>query len=52
MDNSTSTTVYYSTTTGKKSDNPADYEWKTWDELSAIEKKNITAIRLTQFLRL
>lgn len=47
MDNSTSTTVYYSTTTGKKSDNPADYEWKTWDELSAIEKKNITAIRLT-----
>lgn len=47
MDNSTSTTVYYSTTTGKKSDNPADYEWKTWDELSSIEKKNITAIRLT-----
>lgn len=47
MDNSTSTTVYYSTTTGKKSDNPADYEWKTWDELSATEKKNITAIRLT-----
>lgn len=47
MDNSTSTTVYYSTTTGKKSDNPADYEWKTWGELSAIEKKNITAIRLT-----
>lgn len=47
MDNSTSTTFYYSTTTGKKSDNPADYEWKTWDELSAIEKKNITAIRLT-----
>lgn len=47
MDNSTSTTVYYSTTTGKKSDNPADYEWKTWDELSAIEKKNTTAIRLT-----
>lgn len=47
MDNSTSTTVYYSTTTGKKSDNPADYKWKTWDELSAIEKKNITAIRLT-----
>lgn len=47
MDNSTSTTVYYSTTAGKKSDNPADYEWKTWDELSAIEKKNITAIRLT-----
>lgn len=47
MDNSTSTTVYYSTTTGKKSDNPADYEWKTWDELSSIEKKNIIAIRLT-----
>ena len=47
MDNSTSTTVYYSTTTGKKSDNPADYEWKTYDELSATEKKNITAIRLT-----
>lgn len=47
MDNSTSTTVYYSTTTGKKSDNPADYEWKPWDELSATEKKNITAIRLT-----
>jgi len=47
MDNSTSTTVYYSTTTEKKSDNPADYEWKTWDELSSIEKKNIIAIRLT-----
>lgn len=47
MDNSTSTTVYYSTTTGKKSDNPADYEWKTWDKLTDSDKKNITAIRLT-----
>lgn len=47
MDNSTSTTVYYSTTTGKKSDNPADYEWKTWEQLTASDKKNITAIRLT-----
>lgn len=47
MDNSTSTTVYYSTTTGKKSDNPADYEWKTWEQLTGSDKKNITAIRLT-----
>lgn len=46
-DNSTSTSVHYSTTTGKKSDNPADYEWKTWEQLTDSDKKNITAIRLT-----
>lgn len=46
-DNSTKTTVYYSTTTGKKSDNPADYEWKTWEQLTDEDKTKITAIRLT-----
>ena len=46
-DNSTKTTVYYSTTTGKKSDDPADYEWKTWEQLSDGDKTHVTAIRLT-----
>ena len=46
-DNSTETTVYYSTTTGKTSDNPADYEWKTWEQLSDADKTKVTAIRLT-----
>ena len=46
-DNSTATTVLYSTTTGKKSDNPADYEWKTWEELTDEDKAKVTAIRLT-----
>ena len=46
-DNSTTTTVLYSTTADKKSDNPADYEWKTWEELTDEDKAQVTAIRLT-----
>lgn len=45
-DNSTTTTVLYSTTTGKTTDNPADYEWKTWEQLSDADKTHITAIKL------
>ena len=46
-DNSTTTTVLYSTTTGKTSDNPADYVWKTWEQLTDDDKASVTAIRLT-----
>lgn len=45
-DNSTTTTVLYSTTTGKTTDNPADYEWKTWEQLSPDDKTRVAAIKL------
>lgn len=45
-DNSTTTTVLYSTTTGKTTDNPADYEWKTWEQLSPDDKAHVAAIKL------
>ncbi|KAA8818333.1 hypothetical protein CSQ85_09230 [Bifidobacterium rousetti] len=45
-ENSTNTTVMYSTTV-KWTDDPEDYQWKTWEQLTATEKSNITAIRVT-----
>ena len=45
MDDSTTTTLAYSTTV-KTSDNPADYTWKAWRQLTDAEKGKITAIRV------
>ncbi|PST47864.1 hypothetical protein COO72_10925 [Bifidobacterium callitrichos] len=45
-ENSTNTTIMYSTTV-KWTDDPEDYQWKTWDALTDSEKANITAIRVT-----
>lgn len=45
MDDSTTTTLTYSTTV-KTSDNPADYTWKAWRQLTDAEKGKITAIRV------
>ncbi|KFI90248.1 RCC1 repeat-containing protein [Bifidobacterium saguini DSM 23967] len=44
-DNSTTTTISYSTTVAW-TDDPNDYTWKTWDELTDSERRNITAIRI------
>ncbi|PST48912.1 hypothetical protein COO72_05230 [Bifidobacterium callitrichos] len=45
-ENSTATTVMYSTDV-KWTDDPADYQWKTWEQLTDTEKSNITAIQVT-----
>lgn len=44
-DDSTTTTLAYSTTV-KTSDNPADYTWKSWSQLTDTDKSKITAIRV------
>ena len=42
---STTTRLSYSTTS-KNSENPSDFTWKSWSQLSASDKANITAIRV------
>ena len=43
-ENSSTTTVSYSTTVAW-SDDPADYRWKTWEQLTAADKTRVTAVR-------
>ncbi|KAA8818294.1 hypothetical protein CSQ85_09030 [Bifidobacterium rousetti] len=45
-ENSTATTVMYSTTV-TWTDDPKDYQWKPWEQLSDSEKASITAIQVT-----
>lgn len=44
-DNSTSTVIRYSTE-NKNSEDPSAYNWKTWDQLTATERKNVKAMLL------
>ena len=43
--NSTATSILYSTSVAW-TDEPDDYEWKTWEQLSDEDKSRITAIRV------